>query len=325
MAFATGSANSIDDLILAITTACTANGWTLTGNILSKGGCFARLTKILSGAVNLVALRVGQGVDGSNVLTGDCGKDAIIGGLVSRATGVGFQYDVPFAYSIHVLTDPDEVYVLVNYSGPTGSGFWSHLCFGKASTPVGSGVWQSGFGYAREGTMLNTDGVWYDDYWGSLLESGGPFFVSRNGSGQWLGNLANSFIHAAINETTGLGMWSPGSRFYVGGGGIGAGVGCSPMLGYTPNKWNSQAVLFPVQIFQDRASTKLSLIAEITHMRYTRNDNYSDGDIITLGTDKWRIYPTYKKNTDEPGGRVNSQNMITHSGTIAMAVRYDGA
>jgi hypothetical protein len=54
----------------------------------------------------------------------------------------------------------------------------------------------------------------------------------------------------------------------------------------------------------------------------TRNDNIDDGQILTLGSERWFIAPVYRKNTASRA--ASPYNGATHSGTIAMAVRYDG-
>ena len=43
MAYVTGAAASFADLKTAIQNAATANGWTLTSDVLSKDGCFFKL------------------------------------------------------------------------------------------------------------------------------------------------------------------------------------------------------------------------------------------------------------------------------------------
>lgn len=321
MAFVTGTANSIADLITAVQNACTANGWTLGGTVLSKGGCYASLTQTSPATgINLMTLLTGTGIDGSNNLTGVAGTTSSIGALAATAwTDNPWNYTFPVAYNIHVLTNPDEVYLQVSYSGPQGSGYWAHLSFGRAVVQQGTGVWQSALGFNYQGMYVTPDGGHLDDYYAGCLEAA-PFFYARyqsNYPGQWV----QSFIHGAINEADGTGIWSTSAYPGPGGGGIGAGISCSPLLGYTPSAWNSQAVLFPVQIMQDRPNAKMSLIAQLGHLRYLRNDNYNDGDIITLGADRWMVYPMWKKNA---AARNGAETAGVDSGTMAVAIFYDG-
>ena len=91
-----------------------------------------------------------------------------------------------------------------------------------------------------------------------------------------------------------------------------------PLIQRTPNTWNGEATLLPVQAYLARPSSKVSLIAELGHMRYVRIDNYNAGDIITLGADRWKVFPWWQRNAASRDGADFS------SGTLGFAVRYDG-
>ena len=72
MAYETGSANSFADLLAALQAACTGNGWTLSGNVLHKGTCYAevKLTQTQGSVVwpnSALGVRACNGIDGSNL------------------------------------------------------------------------------------------------------------------------------------------------------------------------------------------------------------------------------------------------------------------
>ena len=93
-----------------------------------------------------------------------------------------------------------------------------------------------------------------------------------------------------------------------------------PLLGLLPSAWSSDAVLLPARAYKIRQSAMLSLTAESDLLRITRNDNYSAGQIITVGADRWAVYPAYRKNAAARDGGSS----VEHSGSFALAVRYDG-
>jgi hypothetical protein len=93
-----------------------------------------------------------------------------------------------------------------------------------------------------------------------------------------------------------------------------------PLLGLLPSNWNSDAVLLPARAYKIRPSAMVSLTAESDLLRVTRNDNYEAGQIISIGMDRWAIYPAYRKNTAARDGG----GAVEHSGAFGLAVRYDG-
>jgi hypothetical protein len=61
----------------------------------------------------------------------------------------------------------------------------------------------------------------------------------------------------------------------------------------------------------------------LPHVRLTRNDNYTDGQIITLGSDEWMVFPGLRKDLTQRNGSTSSTetNALNSSGTVAIAVR----
>jgi hypothetical protein len=314
MAFVTGNANSLADLLTAINNACTANGYTLNGNILSKGTLHVSM-EIASSQLRITG---GTGRSGTTLL-GPGPQYAKIG----PTTQVNMVF--PVTYHIHILTAPDEVYVMINYNAV----YWNFIAFGQSDHPGiaaagGTGNWY-GATHPQPGVMsgevvvaANGGGGGFGLAGGAGVRTGAGLF---NGTSGWTtSNYAtNCLIHSGLNP--GNGGWndpavSPSSGLY----GVNAIQYQEPMLAYLPNAWNAQTVLVPICVTSLAASSKSQVVAELRHARYLRNDNYNDIDIITIGSDQWRVYPYYRKDASARNGG----SLILHSGTFAHAIRYDG-
>ncbi len=304
MPFITGSANSLSDVLTGIQNACTANGWTLNGQVLSKGPCYIQLA--ISGQD--LQMLGGTGIDGSNNLTTPGPQPARLG-----ATAVPAPLVFPLTYNIHIQTAPDEVYVFLNFS----ANCWQWLAFGcsPAVGLPGTGNWYS----AISSTGSQTNGLYLTAINTGGFSSGacvsGALFAQY---GSWVsGWCANSYFHHGLDGN----QWSnpEGFQSYTVGD-VDAWVNAIPMMGRLPNTWNGEAVLLPILPIARRPSNKVSLVGQLGHARYIRNDNLADGAIITLGSDRWKTYPWAQKNAAVRNGGGD----ITHSGTFGVALRYDG-
>lgn len=305
MAYVTGNAADLSALRTAILNACSSNGWSVSGNIVSKSGCFVDIQ--VSGAT--LQILGGTGASGG-ALTG-------AGPSVCKMIAIGaVALTGPFTYHIFINGSPDEVYVWVNF----GSSYYQHIAWGKSSlTLPGSGNWYSAF----SGSLSTVDSVniSYDSSQQMVLGSSGsgnrtpagPFFSYRGTTN--ISN-ANSFLHHALDGGTG---WSGTAGSGAGGIAFAAAVAGAP-LGITPNNWNGEAPLIPVHVAVPRVSSLFSLVAQLKHCRYVRIDNLNPGQIITIGSEQWMVFPLLQKNSAarEPGTGLAT----THSGTYGCAIRY---
>lgn len=308
MAHETGSVNSLADLLTAIRAACTDNGWTLSTDVLHKGDTYIRIQEV-SSALQFLG---GNGIDGSDALTTPAPQVVRIADFGSQAL------TFPMTWEAHINTDPDEVYIVVNYNVD----YYQYAAWGISEVPdlPGSGVW---FGASRFGVSGGAAGAAADFFYGpngagmSQNGRGGPLFFS-----DIIGSnvaLNTSFIH---HDLDGQG-WSSnlpgnGTDFPF------SFQALAPLLTAQPNEWNDQTVLLPYPVYCARSSgNKVSLVADLKHIRHCRIPFHDPGDIITLGSDQWKLYPWYRKNTVTPGG--DSSSGTTHSGTGGFAVRYTGS
>ena len=85
--------------------------------------------------------------------------------------------------------------------------------------------------------------------------------------------------------------------------------------------WNGASPLLPIKEYETVGANRVRLITELAHARYVRVDNLEPGQVLALGSDRWKVYPFYKKNAVVPDGGDG----LDHSGTFGWALRYDGA
>lgn len=349
MSYTTGTANSFADLLTALRNACIAAGWTLSGDVLHKGTCYAEIkvgdmpdTAATPG--QMIYVRMGNGIDVSNNLTDPMtiGLGHGIGVIRQTYSGAFLDWDWPVSYHVHVHANPDEVFFVVNYRGAT---IFQHLYFGQSPAPGcgGTGNWSHatvpepiGTNYhyfSEERIACSPSGLSPSWYYGVRLAAG-PFWVQgRGASNSILEGCLNFQFHGAPDFTDGTPGWSSKYGGFSNGGAstfgdvnrtVSAVVCDTPLLGRTPNAWNNETILCPIQIASPRVDSKTSIVGRLGHIRMCRNDFIEDGGIITLGPDKWKVYPCFKKGTGNRDGYTASNLFVSHSGTVAVAIRYDG-
>ena len=319
MAYITGSAASFADLQTAIQNACTANGWTLSSGILSKNGCFFQLVAGTSGGYVQLQLFGGTGQSGTT-LTGQ--PPSNYGAKICSNNGNVIAF--PINYEIHLFTNPDEVYCIINYN----SDFYQQLSFGKSDVPGigGTGAWFSG---AKRSDQTLTDaaygnklfmGIGWPDTVTMYPYEGYGCGLFFDGSSSQGGNYFCSFVHTGLNATP----WRSGNS---GGAELtgyrSAGMQVSNLLQQLPNLYNSANVLLPIKPVALRSSGGVTIIANPKNARYLRIDNVVPGEIITFGAEQWKCYPFYRKDSTVRNG-VGWPTGATHSGTFGYAIRYTG-
>ena len=151
MAYITGTAATFADLQTALQNACTANGWTLSSGILSKNGCFFQLVADTLGGYAQLKIFGGTSQTGTT-LNGQ--PPSNYGAKICSNNGNVIAF--PINYEIHLFTNPDEVYCIINYN----SDFYQQLSFGKSDVPGigGTGAWFTG---AKRSDQTLTDGTNY--------------------------------------------------------------------------------------------------------------------------------------------------------------------
>ena len=302
MAYSNGTANSFADLQVALVSACTAQGWAWSDNILSKGNVFVQLE---SSATALTATG-GTGVSGG-VLQGATPRK-----LQIRRLNTGAAPVITWPVNYETFIFDNEVYFVVQHDDI----YFLYMAFGQSTIAMpGTGMWVSAsvtdyvnnYGIhitpdAGGASSYTSDcpGIFYATY-GSGENQGHPYYVHCGLDGRgWNQDFSN---------TTYAGASAPGI------------LSVEPFNKMLPNQWNSEGILLPMRCYAFRPSSKTSVIADLKYARHTRIDNFEPGQVITIGTDKWKIFPNFCKNATarDGGGR------IYHTGTFGWAVRYEGA
>lgn len=308
MAYFTGTAPSFADLKTAIYNACTANGWTLSNDIISKSGCFFKLTS----AATYLEIDAGTSQSGST-LTGD--KPRLRGRLLSFSS---IAIVFPINYEIFLTTDPDEVICVINYN----SDFYQHLLFGKSNVPDigGTGAFFSASassgtettsGLIRPGSITKSAVRWFNVT--NLMALG--FFNEQS----WTpGSDSSSAVHCGLDSAN----WCDANKAYPNKLHECSGMSnVASLLTSLPNLLNAANILLPVKAIKQRSSGGLTTILNMRNARFCRIDAITPGETLVYGPEQWKFYPLYRKDFVTRNPSV-SQN-VTHTGTFGIAYRLN--
>lgn len=325
MAYFVGTANSLADLQSAFEAALGNTGFTESSGIYVKNDIHAKLSVVGDGVSIGSVLNLSVGNSASGSVLEDFRSSRI--GPQSITTGVT-SWSWPVAYHIHILENPSEAYMLVNYGS-----FWQSLSLGQSPAPgnPGTGIWVHGSiggnatNLGESALSMDANGIQRNYYYSMNMSCCIPFFEQG-----WSGGTTihtGSLVHGVYQPDGSIG-WNPPTASMVNGNGanplgVSSATPLAPLLGSQPNSWNLEAILLPCQVFQRRLENKSSLVIELSHLRITRNDYLPDGEVITLGSDRWKIYSAYRRDTTQRNGSGTS-SASNHSGTFAIAIRYDG-
>lgn len=303
-----GVVNSYDDLRTALFNACTGNGWVLTDNVLSKGTIFIQVTVSTATSGNPgpgLIFRAATGYSGGSLIGASPQRPRLGRPSYSSENPV-----FPIQYFIHVFENTDEVYLFTKFNLE----YFHYAAFGKSTLVLpGTGTWLSA---TARYDVHSSNGVSIGDTNSGTVTPGAIFWATQ---GAITADTSSDAIHVNIDGTewalaSASGLTSPGRVCAI--------AAAIPMVSYGLNTWNGSAPLIRIRGLFFRASNKSSLVCDLQNARYIRNDNFAAGEVITLGTEQWCVYPWYRKNTTERNGGGNS--ITPHSGTLAIAVRYDG-
>ena len=303
MAYYSGTAASITALRTALLTHAQADGWVLTGSVLSKAGVYFQIGENATDITCLGCMSTAVIWPAPNVVS--IGK-------IFWASGYPLQV-ISFPCNYEVFGFAQELFFVVNYDVSN----YQWMAFGKSSVPG-----------------LPLAGGWCGASFGSaaLIQEAAPISITATGGGgsgssgetgcaalfwgttQYLAYQRNCFVNSGLDSQG----WWYGAMVNVSPIGIRS---ATPLIGLQPSVWNSEATLLPIRVLKERPSFKASLIADIANARYVRIDNLTPGDVLTLGADRWKVFPWYVKNS---AARNGSTAAISHTGTFGWAIRYQG-
>lgn len=303
MAYYSGSANDMAAVRAALVNACVAEGWAwdVGSEVLSKSSMYLFM-RVVSSNLELLARTSAAGGNAPGVVR--------IGPFGGNTAQPAFTF--PMAYEIFVFAD--EVYLVVNYSVDCYQ--WCAFGASTVSGIPGSGMW---VGASKgNGPYNGTNGVAIEAVRGGTSFQICPA-LSWSTSGGADGYADNNFwLHSDLDAQ---GWWLAQTHNASTDASSPVGIAATvPLISLLPSVWNSEAVLLPIRVYKIRPESKLSMTADIEHARYTRVDNYAPGEIITIGSDRWKVFPWYRKNTSNRNGGFS----LTHTGTFGWAIRYEG-
>lgn len=300
MAYYSGTASSLADLRTALLTHAQADGWVLTGDVLSKAGVYFQIQVT---ADNITCL----GCESNAVLNPAPGVVMI--GKIFAGGGVNPPRLISFPCNYEVFGFTQELYLVANYGVDT----YQWMAFGKTSVPgiPGQGGWCGATqGSAIYGSNVITDAI------GIGLSLSGNYYHSTAAlfwgtSGYW-DPSRNCWVNSGLD----LHGWKYGAAVDT----VAIGVKHqNTLIGLQPSVWNSESTLLPLRCCKERPSFKISLTVDLANARHIRIDNFTPGDILTLGADKWKVFPWYRKD----GVARNGGSNINHTGTFGWAIRYE--
>lgn len=318
MAYYTGAASDMAALRTAIVNSCLNHGWSWNSstNVLSKGSLFLLLT---NDTLNLSL--TGR----TSAAAGDMPNAVQLGRLMAKSGAATLDVTYPAEWECFVFTNPDEVWFVVRYDVDRYQ--WCSFGGSAVAGLEGTGMWVAAI---RGPVPVNHD----------IATVVNPFYI-RPTSGGDVRSASGGLISGAWGWTSIVRDFSALRDIYVHSNLDGHGwhlneasttaalIGVrafSELIKTQPSAWNSEAALIPMRAYKLRPSFKSSLVVDLVNMRYVRIDNYVPGQIIELGSDRWKVYPWHRRNVTERDGGPASGSWLNsdHTGTFGYAIRYDG-
>jgi hypothetical protein len=308
MSYTTGSAVSFAAVKTALIDECVTDGWTNTADsggyvVLSKSGVFVRVID----AVDKISFRGRTSLD-----AGNAPNNVNIGDIhIYDGTQINIEYPVSFPLTYHIFTFTNEVFLVIGYGDR-----YQWAAFGL-STQAGI----TGTGAFVGASFGNMDTYPYFSILSITSSSGGLSGPFRSPGALFWGTDANndavrnSFIHSNIDPSYPWDLGETTNSLSI------TGIrNITQLLDTQPNAYNSESVLLPIRAYKERTDSKRSQVLEVENARYIRVDNYNNGEVITLGLDKWMVLPWHQKNVPSRNGGTG----VNHSGTFGWAIKYEG-
>ncbi len=312
MAYFNGQASSFADLLNSLVSACVSQGWTWADSILNKGDAYIQLysTETNTAAQGSGITAIGGTGKSGGVLVNPSTKQPRIGRIGDGALSSPVIF--PCDYNIHI--NSDEVFLIIK----TNIDYYFYLAWGYSEIN-GSGLW----------IVATTT----KDYYTSAFNSGNGFLISLDGGGSatyasigsgpfWRDTFRVDYNNNNVMRFNG--GWIQGGTYGSGlAYGFNASYFISNLMGRLPSNWSAESILVPIHCYYQVAAYKVQLVLSVKTARYVRLDNHNPEEIIQLGTDRWKVYPFYRKNLSQRDGG-GSTTSVNHSGTFGLAVKYDG-
>lgn len=304
MAYYTGQCSSYQHLADILVEKCQQHGWDWQDNILSKDDLFIKievkenyLTPYDEYGIGII-ITGGMGRNGANLINPSPVQSRL--GQTSRYT------HQPFPAHYHAFIFANEVYLIMKFD----INKFYYLAFGQSKLLKNAqcnGLWFSAISLMRVGrSNENTENIEMSANNGGGLygTSTAPFWTTQDFSDN--SRLNYSICHGLDGE-----LWSYHRKK--------AYCHFMPLINRLPTAHFADSPLLPYNIYLERPENKLSLVAQFENARFVRIDNYEPEEIITLGHERWIIFPFLQKNVKQRDG-----GWVSHTGTFGWAIRYEG-
>lgn len=305
MGYSTGSASNVSDLLSSIRSFAIAEGWTADTSVASRSdGTAGDAFNITKGSISGAFYSQTSGASASDPgnFMGTYTYPSYSGGSGNMAqsnpsakiltNGIGAG---PFV-AHHLFGYTNHIHVVVE----TISGTFKHFGLGMVEKhgAVTSGVYNyaSRWNYAA-GSVNNvasaTHGIAFD-----ALEGTGRLgqSLSVRADSDAISNRYFDPLVSGANTNRVICGWrnSSDSPLY----GVGNEMPASSLTGRT--------IIYPFMLSVARGSGMFSPIGFAPDLRFVRLDNFNPGDVLTIASDDWMLFPLIRKNGT--AGDVNSGN-----------------
>lgn len=314
MAYQTGTVASAADLLTAIRAFAVANGWANSVDVLNKGGCYLKLTSPSAGEVRLQSAKAGSFVAPN---------------LCPRYSSIRFSnWPAVATYHLVAFASPDTIWCTLNFSVTD----YVHLGFGSIQK---YGSWNGGqWFHAQHGQdssdancITHIEGKARPYFWAVPSKYRDcALFWSQIDSDVWGDPNSGWSNKCSFVECDVRGEIWPAAASNVDESDqniIHVPTIISPVHKFNPNAFNGQTVLTPFELFLRNTDGHFMSIGHVDHVRFVKLTNYNPGDVIEIGPDRWKLFPWYRKDINNPDGIDGAQSGPS-TGVLGVAVRYDG-
>jgi hypothetical protein len=300
--YLTGTVNTVTDLFNLIKQACTDNGYTVTNSsstvsYFTKGGNHT-LLELFSGSNYLGTRNCVAIPEPSSPKQAYTRTLPFIGSSLTYHIGI-FENPDMFVLNLQ-FADDRAVTLLFGNINKTGT-----------NSPITGGI---AFASTHSGNTTQNPGLWFVNH--RELADGGDGHINYI-------PFAHCFHYNAVcgNGLAGADSWD-------------AGIGRAPTLGtftvfldpaviypfrYSPNTWNNQAILLPYDLIV-HMSEAMACCGTIPHIFLIRLDNYNINDVITIGSDQYKVFTWGQKNSNMP---FTLDNVLPHTGLIGYCFKIN--
>lgn len=298
MAYETGTASSVSDLLTKLVTFATANGWTnnspSTGVVLSKGTVVCGLFANSPNLDTRGAITVANG-SAWNAQTGN--------------SSTTHQMDIgagPYtAYHFYALTEgsKDLLAVCVEIS----AGVFRHwiLCDLIKVGSFTGGTYTDSVNWNDGAIYINVPDSSYHrfiaDSANANASQAGHFWVDSDGGSNTWGTVRDETdftLRAGVGSVRGAGKWTK-------------------MMSIGYQRWNLRTPLWPIELVVTRASSYRTPLGRVPAMRLVNIRNHTPGEILTIGGADFQLWPVCAR-TDAWG---DTSSTIPSSGHYGYAYK----